>query len=638
MRLRRELLAEFSGTFLLVFFGLGAVHAAVLSGAQAGLWQVAIVWGVAVALAIYAFGAASGAHLNPAMTVAFAAFRGFPRARVAAYCAAQLLGAFAAAALLYSLFQGLLSHFETAQHLVRGGPGSQMSAMVYGQYFPHPGLQKALGWADEVVSLPAAMGAELVGTALLAFFVFAVTDPHNQGGPGRALLPLFIGLSVSILISVLAPLSQAGFNPARDFGPRLFSWLAGWGAMAIPGPRGGFFTVYILSPLLGGLAGGFLYETLTRYGKQERSEIMTRPRLIIVGGFLGAGKTTLLGQARQLLEARGLRVGLITNDQAPGLVDTARLDRGDEVQEVSGSCFCCNFNGFVAALKTLAARGREVILAEPVGSCTDLSATILQPLKDLHRQDYRLAPFTVLLDPGRAGEILNYEKSPLHRDALYILGRQLAEADRILLNKADLLSAGPRENLLNGLRRNFPQALVTAVSALDGQGVELWLEECLSADPAKSGRELAAVDYDRYAHGEAVLGWLNLTAEADWSKAPEAPAYLADFLARLRDELVRRSLETGHVKALLSTPQGQYIGSLIDNRREAAITKISGTPGRGPLIVNARVECEPEVLEEMIRQALDEAGRGRVALSIKDLHCLKPGRPNPTHRYSQVVQ
>jgi len=261
----RECLAEMCGTFILVFFGIGSVHAAVLSGAQAGLWQVAVVWGIAVAMAIYAFGAASGAHINPAMTLAFAAFRGFPKQKVPAYLGAQLLGAFLAATVLYALFQGLITHFEAANGLVRGQAGSQLSGMVYGEYFPHPGLQQALGWSDEVVSLPVAMGAEFVGTALLAFFVFAVTDAHNQGGPGHAMLPVFIGLSVSILISVLAPLSQAGFNPARDFGPRLFAWLAGWGEIAIPGPRGGFFTVYILSPCLGALLGAFLYENLTRY-------------------------------------------------------------------------------------------------------------------------------------------------------------------------------------------------------------------------------------------------------------------------------------------------------------------------------------------------------------------------------------
>lgn len=106
--------------------------------------------------------------------------------------------------------------------------------------------------------------AEGIGTAFLALFVFAVTDARNSGRPGSILAPLFIGLTVSIIISMAASLTQAGLNPARDVGPRAFAWLAGWKNIAIPGPRGGFFTVYILSPILGALAGGGAYRLCIR--------------------------------------------------------------------------------------------------------------------------------------------------------------------------------------------------------------------------------------------------------------------------------------------------------------------------------------------------------------------------------------
>jgi glycerol uptake facilitator protein len=255
----RECLAETLGTFILVLFGLGSVHAAVLTGAQSGLWQVAIVWGIAIALAIYAVGAISGAHINPAMTMAFTAFRKFPIRKVGPYVFSQLVGAFLAAALLYGLYGGVLSRFEQSQGLIRGQAGSERSAMVYGEYFPNPTAKDP---SPETISLGQAMLAEGVGTAMLAFFVFAVTDRHNPGRPNGALFALFIGLAVAIIVSIIAPLTQAGLNPARDFGPRLFSYLAGWGGIAIPGPRGGFFTVYILSPIMGGLAGAAGYEFL----------------------------------------------------------------------------------------------------------------------------------------------------------------------------------------------------------------------------------------------------------------------------------------------------------------------------------------------------------------------------------------
>ncbi len=257
--LLEKCLAEAIGTFILVFFGVGSVHAAVLTGAQQGIWQVAVVWGAAISLAIYATGSLSGAHMNPAMTVSFTVFRGFPWRHTLPYILSQLVGAFAAAVVLHMLFSGILVEFEFAHGIVRGAPGSELSAMVYGEYFPNPATAAGLHWAGAVVSLAQAMLAEGIGTAFLAFFVFAVTDAKNGSGPGTRLLPVFIGLTVSILISVIAPLTQAGFNPARDFGPRLFAYLAGWGAIAIPGPCGGFFTVYILSPILGAVAGAAVY-------------------------------------------------------------------------------------------------------------------------------------------------------------------------------------------------------------------------------------------------------------------------------------------------------------------------------------------------------------------------------------------
>jgi glycerol uptake facilitator protein len=248
---------------LLVFFGIGSVHAAVITGAQVGLWQVAIVWGIGIALTIYTTSAVSGAHLNPSITLALAAYRGFPWRKVVPYILAQLIGAVLAAVVLYGIFHNLIATFETAKGLLRGGAGSEQSAMVHGEYFPNPAMVASTP-ALAAVTMPLAMLAEMVGTALLAMMVFAVTDERNPGRPASNLAPLFIGLTVSLLISILAPISQAGFNPARDFGPRLVAYMAGWGSVAIPGPHGGFFTVYILAPIVGALLGGALYQFMLR--------------------------------------------------------------------------------------------------------------------------------------------------------------------------------------------------------------------------------------------------------------------------------------------------------------------------------------------------------------------------------------
>ncbi|MEI6518921.1 MAG: MIP/aquaporin family protein [bacterium] len=259
----RQCVAEVLGTFILVFFGVGSVHAAVITGAQVGLWQVAVVWGIGIALAIYATSAISGAHLNPAITLSLAVYRNFSWRKVAPYIISQFIGAVLAALVLFCVFHNLIAAFEASKNLIRGGTGSELSGMVYGEYFPNPVMISSTP-ALATVTMPLAMFAEMLGTAMLAFIIFAVTDNNNPGRPASNLAPLFIGLTVSLLISLLAPISQAGFNPARDFGPRLVAYFAGWGSVAIPGPQGGFFTVYILSPIIGAIIGGGLYQFILR--------------------------------------------------------------------------------------------------------------------------------------------------------------------------------------------------------------------------------------------------------------------------------------------------------------------------------------------------------------------------------------
>ena len=178
--LPKWLTGEFFGTFLLVFFGCGSVAAAVFTGAQVGVFQVAIVWGLGIATAIYLTGALSGAHLNPAVTVSMAAWSDFPKSRVVPYILAQLCGAFAAAAVLHFLFGGSMVAFEKAHHIVRGALGSEASAMVYGEYFPNPGGQALTESARALMSPAAAFGAEVIGTALLLLVIFCVTDERNH--------------------------------------------------------------------------------------------------------------------------------------------------------------------------------------------------------------------------------------------------------------------------------------------------------------------------------------------------------------------------------------------------------------------------------------------------------------------------
>ncbi|HEY8964945.1 MAG TPA: aquaporin, partial [Candidatus Methylacidiphilales bacterium] len=231
---------------------------AVTTGAL-GLFEVALVWGIGVALAIHLTAARSGAHLNPAVTLAGAVWNGFPWRRVPGYWAGQLAGAFAAAALLYVLFAGALAGYEAAHGLVRGQPGSEGSAMVFGEYFPNP-RTKSIRMTEA-----RAFAAEAAGTAVLLLVIGGLTDPANRSRP-RLLAPLLIGLTVTLLIALLGPLTMACFNPARDLGPRLFSACAGWGAVPFRANGWGWLTVYVIAPCVGAVIGGGLYRLLFRPG------------------------------------------------------------------------------------------------------------------------------------------------------------------------------------------------------------------------------------------------------------------------------------------------------------------------------------------------------------------------------------
>ena len=256
--------AELIGTFLLVLFGTGAVAAAVLTGAQVGLWQVAVVWGFGVTLAIYATASVSGAHLNPAVTLSMAIFRpnDFPRERVLSYWLAQLAGAVLAGLVVLAAFGPFIDRFEADTGVERGDEGSEASAMIFGEYFPNPAMFGTDEAARDLVSPLLAAGVEALGTGILVFMIFALVDRRNGAAPG-ALAPFFIGFTIAVLISLFAPITQAGWNPARDFGPRIVAFAAGWGDVAIPGPRNGFW-VYIVGPLIGGPVGAAVYDYVLR--------------------------------------------------------------------------------------------------------------------------------------------------------------------------------------------------------------------------------------------------------------------------------------------------------------------------------------------------------------------------------------
>lgn len=358
---------------------------------------------------------------------------------------------------------------------------------------------------------------------------------------------------------------------------------------------------------------------------------MNQTRLILCGGFLGAGKTTLIWDVAQRLMAQGKRVGLITNDQAPELVDSRLLKQSNlQVSEVAGSCFCCNFNGFVDAIHSLRSNVEaDIILAEPVGSCADLTATIVRPLKKYHNTEVIVSPLTVLSDPTRLKSILYGGDGGLHEDAAYIYRKQLEESEVILITKTDLLSEEETAKLVKDTQACFHHTKVMTVSTLNGNGIKEWFDEV--ANRQGEGTKILDIDYDKYAHGEAVLGWLNGTV-ALTGKNAYWDALLKDIMTGICKAIKTEKLRVGHIKVIAENGKQYAVANITNDVSSLQFRGTAGTSDNVKLIINARVETTPEHLDEIIRKVLVDAIDGKFTDEVLAWRYLQPGRPNPTHR------
>lgn len=362
-----------------------------------------------------------------------------------------------------------------------------------------------------------------------------------------------------------------------------------------------------------------------------------RIRYIMVGGFLGAGKTTMLGRLAQHYGDQGKSVGIVTNDQADDLVDTNTLrSQGFTVGEVAGACFCCNFNELIDTIAALGEHERpDIILAEPVGSCTDLVATVIQPIKQLYDAEFDIAPYCVILKPSHGRRILNNEKrSGFSPKAAYILKKQIEEADAILINRIDELSAEQVNGLSALLAEHQPDVPVLRVSARTGQGFD-GLLEFLEQD-GDFGRRVLDIDYDIYADGEAELGWLNSSAEITAEAAFSMDDLLVDIVTRLQTSLAEIEAETAHLKAIGLWEGFFGVANLISSENAPELSLASNQSVRSlDLIVNARVVCDPDVLRTHVLDAVQAACRDCGAVpEFRTTQSFRPGRPVPTHRMS----
>ncbi len=371
--------------------------------------------------------------------------------------------------------------------------------------------------------------------------------------------------------------------------------------------------------------------------------IAEKARYVMIGGFLGAGKTTSVARLAQQLTAQGLRVGLITNDQGGGLVDTAMLRaKGFATEEIPGGCFCCRFNSLLEAAQKLTTATRpDVFVAEPVGSCTDLVATVTYPLRRMYGDHFTIAPLSVLVDPIRALRMFGLaEGGNFSSKVLYIYRKQLEEADLIVINKRDLLGSDQLSALTNALTLEFPRAEVLAISARNGLGTDGWFDRIIHGQQA-AGTAMA-VDYEVYADGEALLGWLNSTIQISSSEAFDGNSILKSLARDLQERLNKAAVEVAHLKMTLSPDVGLGGLAAINLVRNDFVPELSQElPDElesGQLILNLRAEASPEALQTAVQESLQAAAAKCPALAFKVEHLehFRPGKPQPTHRLTAV--
>ncbi len=358
------------------------------------------------------------------------------------------------------------------------------------------------------------------------------------------------------------------------------------------------------------------------------------PRFIMIGGFLGAGKTTTISKLAQHFQSLGKRIVIVTNDQATDLVDTLLLrSQGFKVGEVAGSCFCCNFNELTRTIETLACDQRpDIILAEPVGSCTDLVATVIRPLEQVYDVKFDISPYGVIIKPSHGFKILGGSAGGFSPKAEYIFRKQLEESDFIIINRMDELTGDQTEKLIAVLAAEYPGVPVVQMSAKTGAGFEALCEQL--DRPLEQDRRQMDVDYDVYAEGEAELGWLNCQVNVSSAEPVAIDTILMTILSSLYRRFVDITAEIAHVKLIAMSDQGHAVGNVVSNVGDPVLSLASDVMSTQiHMVVNARVAIDPDQLAEIVRAVLGEvATTAAITVDIASIQHFRPGRPVPTHR------
>ena len=360
-------------------------------------------------------------------------------------------------------------------------------------------------------------------------------------------------------------------------------------------------------------------------------------KLHIVGGFLGSGKTTAITNAAKVLITGGKKVGVITNDQGKYQVDTKFIAANNiPSEEVINGCFCCNFDSLSDKIEHLNQNSQpDYIFAESVGSCTDLVATVIKPLMIFKKEIFDGLTFSIFADARVLLSYLKGDKLPFSDDIVYIFGKQIEEADLLIVNKIDLV---PKTDLLE-LKKLVDEKLsgkvIICQDSSNLQNIENWLDTLESLIPRK--RNSLEIDYQSYGKGEADLTWLDeeINFSSDKSEAGECAIR---FIENVVNDIKKKKIPVGHLKfMLLNGEQFQKISftSIIDEDWKKNITPVSSNLVK--LMVNARIETTPDIASLIIRDGITSVSDNGVVVSESNKVAFQPGFPNPTHRITKAM-
>jgi hypothetical protein len=315
-----------------------------------------------------------------------------------------------------------------------------------------------------------------------------------------------------------------------------------------------------------------------------------------------------------------MRSALILNDQGEKLVDTEYVARhGFRTGEVTGGCFCCKYHDLLETLDALRAHSPDIIFAEPVGSCTDISASIVRPLLEHDSMHYRVAPLTVLLDPARASALLRDDADP---HLSFLFRAQMQEADLVCFSKSDLFPAAPA----------VPAGSVRQISAKTGQGISAWLDEVTSGQLSAGSRPLD-IDYRQYAQAENALVWLNAEATLEFSQSVSPAMVLGPFLDHLSAALTSAGILIVHLKAILESGTGFLKAAICaDGQTPAVEGVLDASPAtHHELLLNLRAKGDVDQVRRIVETALNPRVSECIGLRIT---CF---RPTPPQRPGQAI-